>query len=197
MQMLGAGLGFLVPFLLFTNLHWEHSYYQYANGVFLIIVIGLAITNLFDADRRRLGISVLALIVAGQIAYFYVHFAEYLTADYSRHPALRLATLAKKLTSENQSLLVLWPSWGPEVAFYSQRKSLVLYNEQEIGLQQRVFDNPQSFLGDYPLGGIAYCKDILQASGISRERLALIDAFLSGRKVLGRDADCELLSASR
>jgi hypothetical protein len=198
MLMLAAGLAFLIPFLLFTNLHWAHNYYQYANGVFLIVLVGFAITNLFDADRTRLGISLLALIVAGQIAYFYVHFAPYLTADYSKNPTLRLARLAKSLTSENQSLLVIWPDWSSEVPFYSQRKSLVLMADPSsnfgVELTQRVFNNPQSFLGDYLLGGIAYCKGNLPVSG---ERLALSLAFLSGRKILGRDGDCELLSASR
>jgi Dolichyl-phosphate-mannose-protein mannosyltransferase len=66
LQMLGAGFAFLIPFLLFTNLHWQHNYYQYANGVFLIVLVGFAITNLFDANRTRLGISLLALIVAGR-----------------------------------------------------------------------------------------------------------------------------------
>jgi hypothetical protein len=198
-QMLGAGFAFLIPFLLFTNLHEVHRYYQYANGVFLIILVGLAITNLFDADRTRLGITVLALIVAGQIAYFYVHFASYRTADYSRNATLRLATLARTLTSKNQSLLVIWPAWSSEVPFYSQRKSLVLSTVPQllrVELMQRVFDNPQSFLGDYPLGGIAYCKDTLR-DRVSEEKSALIATFLSGRQVLGRDGDCELLSASR
>jgi hypothetical protein len=194
-QMLAAGLAFLVPLLLFFNLHFIHDYYQYANGVFLIIVVGLGITNLFDAGRARLGISFLTLIVAGQIAYFYNYFGEYLTADYSTDPAFRLAAVARRLTNENQSLLVLWPDGTPEVPFYSQRKSLVLGHEipTRIELMQQVFDNPQSFLGDSPLGGIAYCKDFLE-KGDARP---LIDAFLSGRKVLGRDGDCEVLSAFR
>jgi hypothetical protein len=203
-QMLGAGFAFLIPFLMFTYLHWAHNYYQYANGVFLIILIAFAITNLFDADRPRLGISFLVLIVVGQISYFYVHFGQYLTADFSKSATLRLATLARTLTSENQSLLVIWPGWSSEVPFYSQRKSLVVPSDQtELGVNpttpmveviRRIFDNPQSFLGDFPLGGIAYCKDNLPVTG---ESSALIAAFLSGRKVLGRDGDCELLSASR
>jgi hypothetical protein len=197
MQMLGAGLAFVIPFLLFTNVHWAHDYYQYANGVFLIILVGLATTNLFEGDRTLLGIFVLALIVAGQITYFYAHFAPYLTADYSRTATLRLAALARSLTSKDQSLIVIWPSWSPEVPFYSRRKALVLAaNEPDfaVELMQRVVDDPQAFLGEYPLGGIAYCRDTLPVSG---ERLALIAPFLSGRKVLGRDGDCELLSGSR
>src|SRR5262249_37699062 len=123
----------------------------------------------------------------------------YRTADYSRNATLRLATLARSLTSEKQSLLVIWPVWSSEVPFYSQRKSLVVSSLPQFftaELMQRVFDNPQSFLGDYPLGGIAYCKDTLR-DRVSEEKLALIAAFLSGRQVLGRDGDCELLSASR
>jgi hypothetical protein len=196
--MLGAGFAFLIPFLVFTNLHERHNYYQYANGVFLIILVGLAIASLFDTGRTRLGIFLLTLIIAGQVTYFYVHLMPYLTMDYSRSPTLRLATLAKSLTNENQGVLVIWADWSSEVPFYSQRKSLVLAADPssnfKVELMQRVFDNPQSFFGDYPLGGIAYCKSTLPGSG---ERLALSLAFLSGREVLGRDGDCELLSASR
>jgi hypothetical protein len=44
-----AVLAFLVPFLVFTNLHIVHSYYQTANAIFIIAAVGLGLA----AVKRR------------------------------------------------------------------------------------------------------------------------------------------------
>jgi ABC-type transport system involved in cytochrome c biogenesis permease component len=39
-------VGFLVPMLIFTNVHIVHNYYQYANGLFLLAAVSFGLTNL-------------------------------------------------------------------------------------------------------------------------------------------------------
>lgn len=48
------GAGFLVAPLIFTNLHYRHAYYLWANGVYLIVAIALAVSTLPETGFRRI-----------------------------------------------------------------------------------------------------------------------------------------------
>ncbi len=54
-----ALLGFVVPFLVFTNLHIVHNYYQAANALFLVAAVGLGIGRIFDCSQR--GVALLLI----------------------------------------------------------------------------------------------------------------------------------------
>jgi hypothetical protein len=91
---LAALVAFLVPFLVFTNLHIVHSYYQTANAVFIIAAAGLAIANVMRMKRYWPGLLCLGALVAGQLAYFRSAYASALTDDFSTDPAFRIANIA-------------------------------------------------------------------------------------------------------
>jgi hypothetical protein len=65
-----ATVGFVVPFLVFTNLHFHHDYYQYANALFGLAAVGLGIASIAEAGRRWLASIGLACVVALQLAFF-------------------------------------------------------------------------------------------------------------------------------
>jgi hypothetical protein len=65
-----ATVGFFVPFLVFTNLHFHHDYYQYANALFGLAAVGLGIASIAEAGRRWLASIGLACVVALQAAFF-------------------------------------------------------------------------------------------------------------------------------
>lgn len=53
---------FVLPFLIFTNLHWVHDYYQAANALFLSLAVGLAAHGAMEAATQvRRARQVLAL----------------------------------------------------------------------------------------------------------------------------------------
>jgi hypothetical protein len=185
-------MAFFLPILTFTNLYTIHSYYLYANGVFVIGAIGLGVAALYDS-RHMLGLLALLFLVSGEYAFFYYRFAGYLVADYSEDRMLGLAGLTREKTQPDESLLGLGFGWSSELPYLSQRKALLLNFDTRAELMQRVFNNPQAFLDNDRLGAIVYCRERLQLYG---DNLAIVNEFLAGRTVLGELSGCLLVSPS-
>lgn len=191
----GALIAFLTPLLIFTNLHIVHNYYQYANGLFLILAAGLGIARLHVAGWRVTALVVLAVLVAGQFHEFRQRFAPLLTADLAQNRLLQIAGIARQATTPEQSLIIIGDDWSSTVPYYSQRKSLALVQGADPSLIRRVLDDPQGYLDDRPLGGIVYCPNRLAAYRAGS--VPLIRAFVEGRAVLGEFGGCQFLAATR
>jgi hypothetical protein len=189
--MLAAVAAFLVPFLVFTNLHIVHNYYQTANAIFIVVAAGLAVANVMRLSRSWLGLLCLGLLAAGQLMYFRAAYASWLTNDFSPVPVFRIANIAKSVTPPDSSLLVIGDDWSSAIPYYAQRKSLVIPDWLAMTSWQRMLATPQEYLDDVRLGGVVYCAD---KAPRDPERKALIDAFLAGRAVLGEAAPCTLLA---
>jgi hypothetical protein len=191
---LAAVLAFIVPFLVFTNLHIVHTYYQTANAIFIVAAAGLGLACVMGTGRIILGFISLALIVAGQLLYFQSVYAHLLTRDFATVPQFRIAQIARSTTQPGTSLIVIGDDWSAAVPYYAQRKSLALPNFTPVSSWQRVLAAPQAFLGDAHLGGVVYCTEALPKDA---ERLALIDAFIAGRKLLGEAGECRLFAPEK
>ena len=190
-----ALIGFAIPILAFTNLHIVHNYYQNANAIFLIAAIGLGIGRIFDSSQRAAAVVLLVILAAGELSFFYAHFAPLLTQDYSQNRLLRIAQLARKETNEHASLIVIGDDWASAIPYLSNRKSLALPGFTPKPLLEAVFNSPQHFLGDSPIGAIVYCPDRPLAT--YADRTPLVEAFVAGRQRLAEFGGCELLSPDR
>ena len=186
---------FLAPFLVFTNLHMVHDYYQYSVGLFLLAAVGLGLTGLRGWARGWICIIGLAGILAGQTVKFYHYYGHYLVEDDpSEQLRYRLAELVRSHTAPGQSVIVIGFDWSSEVPYYGQRKALELPFKTDTALLQRVFDDPQSFLGDQKLGAIVYCDDLIDHFN---DRTPLVKAFVADRQVLAEDSGCRLVAPGR
>ena len=54
-EFLGCFLLYLASLLTFTNLFYVHDYYYFANNIFLIVAVGMAIAAMFERGRRLEG----------------------------------------------------------------------------------------------------------------------------------------------
>jgi hypothetical protein len=187
----GALVGFVVPFLVFTNVHVVHNYYQVANAIFLVAAVGLGIGRIYDSGQRAVGLLLIAAIAASQLHFFYNRFFPELIADHSNNRLLRIAQIARDATQPGQSLIVIGDLWASTIPYYAERKGLVLDTWFPL---QRVFADPQRYLGDAPLGGVVYCADKLPTYGAS---IPAIQAFIADRAVVGEFGGCQLLAAGR
>jgi hypothetical protein len=188
-----AVLAFIVPFLVFTNLHIVHGYYQTANAIFLVAAAGLGLACVTSVSRW-LGVFSLALIVAGQLSYFQLAYASQLTRDLTTMPQFRVAQIARSLTPPESGLIIVGDDWSSTIPYYAQRKALAIPRWMRAEFLRRAFAAPQRFLGDARLGGVVYCS---QDSPKDAERKALVDAFVAGRQVLGEAGECKLLAPNR
>ncbi len=187
-------LGFFAPMLIFTNLHIEHNYYQYANALFLLAAAGLGLAALVESRRPSLATGLLAIIVVGQLIYFDNGFARVITADYSGSRQFAVGSLAKRLTTPDTSLLIIGDDWNSAIAFHAERRALTIPFSALPDSVNRIFANPQQYLGDSPLGAIVYCAD--QAANYAANQ-AEIRQFVSGRRSLGEAGGCQVLTPYR
>ena len=191
---LAAVAAFLVPFLVFTNLHIVHFYYQTANAILIVAAAGLALASLIRMSRNWLGLLGLAVLVAGQLVYFRSVYAIYLTHDFSGEQLFRIAKLARTQTELGASLIVIGDDWSSTIPYYAERKSLDIPNWLALPSLQRIVAAPQKYLDDARLGGVVYCAD---KAPTDPDRKTLIDAFLAGRAVLGEVGPCRLLAPDK
>jgi hypothetical protein len=184
-------LAFLVPFLVFANLHIVHAYYQTANAIFIVAAAGLAVAALMRMNRNYLALLCLGGLVGGQLLYFRSAYAGLLTNDFSLDPRFRIANLARSATGPDTGLVVIGGDWSSVIPYYAQRRSLAIPHWATVASWRRMLAAPQKYLGGVPLGGVVYCSDHAPQDA---ERKAVIEAFIGGRAVIGEAGPCKLLA---
>lgn len=191
---LAAVAAFLVPFLVFTNLHIIHFYYQTANTIFILAAGGLAIASLMRMSRNWFGLLCLGVLVVGQLMYFRSDYVKLLKKDLSNVPLYRIANVARSMTPADTSLIVIGDDWSSTIPYYAERKSLVIANWIPPVSWRRLLAAPQHYLDGVRLGGVIYCTD---KAPTDPERKALSEAFLAGRAVLAEANPCRLLAPKK
>lgn len=122
--LLMAGL-FLLPFLIFTNLHRIHNYYQAANGVFLLAGFGLAAHGALEhSPRRRRAIlsaylgTLLALCLS--CLWYFQHKSS------QRGELLEISAALRAQTAADAILIISGQDWSPVIPYQAQRRALML-----------------------------------------------------------------------
>jgi hypothetical protein len=186
--------GFIVAFLIFTNVHIVHNYYQYANGIFAIAAVGIGLTGIAQGigDRANLLIvPLLGVIVASQLNYFNEVFKTTIVRDVSTNRLLEAALIAKEHTRPENSIIVFGNDWDSTIPYYSQRKAIAVPFWIPPPLLSRLVASPQTFLGDRTLGAIVFCRDALAGY---KDNATAIEKFVSGRALMGQAKDCQVLA---
>jgi hypothetical protein len=199
---LAAALAFMIPFLLFTNLHFIHNYYQNANAIFALAALGIAIAAIAEDRLRVVAPFLLAIFVSGQIYFFHHYYVPVIAHDFSNDRILLISLLAREKTQPTESLIVFGQDWSSAVAYHSERKTLTMPKWAPTTLMQKILENPQAYLGDARLGGIVICPEsagetLTDLRKNYAGRMELVDAFVAGRTILGEVQGCQLLAPSR
>jgi hypothetical protein len=190
--MLASLAGFILPFLLFTHLHMVHNYYQNANALFVLMAVGAGVAAIWTLGQPFLASVVLALIVAGEIAFFQASYANVIQADTTKTSLYGIARAARQYVPEDEGLLALGNDWSSEVPYYAERKSLALPGWAPLPLVRKMLRDPKRFLGNRELGGVVVCR----RPGFD-EKAPPFAKFLKGRAVIATAGECRLLSATR
>lgn len=185
-----ALLGFLTPFLVFTNLHIIHSYYQSANALLLIAAVGMGVGAIFATGNRAIAFAVLLTLMVGQVSLFYDRFFPEIKLTFAGDQTLQVGDAVRKLTNPDQSILVFGNDWSSTIGFYSQRKSLTVPAWIATPVLKNILADPQSFLGKAKLGAVVACKPGLPSYG--EEKLPELENFLKRREVLAEAGACDI-----
>ena len=157
-----------------------------------------------DKGSHKVAAVLLVCILISQAQFFREFYWPYIQYDNVGDPVVLTAQAARGATKSNESLLFFGDNWSSVVPFYSERKSLAVVPWTSPSLFDKIISDPQSLLGDAPLGGIIDCRLPLQTSAeqigkidatfYSAEQMAKIDAFLANRRTVFHNGRCRLIA---
>ncbi len=158
-----AALGlFLLPILIFTNLHVVHDYYQVACVVFLIAALSIIVGGWLPGFLgRQWSAPVVTLVLMGlNVAVFNSSYGLVAARSLDQiggqsAKAYKIGRYLEEQTPANSGLVIFGQDWSSELAFHAQRKSITVppwFTEY-----QNLWKHPEKFLGPLPVGAIVVC----------------------------------------
>lgn len=123
---------FLLPMLVFTNLHMVHNYYQVANAVFLVVFCAAAIEFACRDRGPWLAPALTTLCVIGMFAHTWQHFMPSVLQDKSSHPSIELARTLRDHVAQDDIIITAGLNWAATVPYYSKRRALMLLRESDL-----------------------------------------------------------------
>jgi hypothetical protein len=159
---------FLIPLAVFTNLHFRHNYYAYANGVFLIAAVGLVCSDLWMADNRLKRLMG-AAVFCGVMVFSSYH---YLTFYYPRQGMAGDFSILKNdvdrnIAGKDDVIIVAGAGWSSEIPYYLDRRAVMLLDFDEK-VDQELLRN----LAPYRVGAIFYYGDSRYDEKFKRKTLS-------------------------
>jgi len=147
-------LFFLIPLCTFTNLHFVHGYYAYANGIFLIVALGVIIANFVDSDisfKMATGYVLLMIMIICSITHYYTNFRP------AQGATSRYAEIKKDVdayTSDKDILMIFGADWSSEMPYYLERRTAMF---TRVMRDTPKYSNLKKNLSDYKIGALIFC----------------------------------------
>jgi hypothetical protein len=137
--------------LVFTNLYVVHDYYHFANNLFLIAAVGLAIVAMFEAGPplRDGAIAGLALLLGSMVFDYNRNYRPIQARNHSNEQ--RLGAAIRRQTGPDDVIVLLGFDWSSEVPYYSGRRALCLPVLADPGRVGRCLKT----LAPYHIGAVA------------------------------------------
>ena len=194
----GAGIillvGYLAPFLVFTNLHFVHDYYQCANIVFATSVMALGVWSLKTgiAGRLRALPAFAALVVCilswGKIGHGY---APIIRQDFAAMKVTALANELRQATGPDSGVLLVGLGWSSEVPYYAERRTLMLPAWTPLAAYAKVAD-PERAFGSVKVGAVVVCPDELPKEAETRVEMGAVVAKYTAGRNRSQVAGCDI-----
>lgn len=143
-------------FLIFTNLHIEHNYYNYENTLYLILA---AVVVLYVISRKILPVFfviLMLIIMAVQIKTYDFTYRRLAAANTVFYRDYLVALFVREHTKPDDFILVHGIDWASTIAYYSERKSLTR-NFSTIDDLIKKLQNIDKYSGGLRLGAVVLC----------------------------------------
>ncbi len=150
---------FLLPILIFTNLHFVHDYYQVSSVIFLLGAIAVAIIYLFPDSMGKYPVipGITWIFVISNLFFFVTGYGQnvHIPLSPTTTPTLAVSEAIRTNIPEDSGIVIFGADWNSEISYYSERKS---FSVPEWSSSYDVaWKDPASFLGDKELGAVVYC----------------------------------------
>ena len=155
---------FLLPPLIFTNLHMVHDYYQVSNIVFLLGALAIIIG---DGLKKQINFVFIVpiitiFIIFSNLSKFYSSYGIVAARELdSLNPrnvqSYKIGRYLNQITKEKTAIVVFGKGYSSEIAFHGQRKSISI--PSWFKEYQKVWEKPKNYLGEVRLSAIVICKE--------------------------------------
>ena len=165
---------YAVPFVVFTNLHMVHNYYQYANGLFLVVLLACALDALDSIAVPQLKPAGVAIAGVFMIAGFCRDFLPVITPAPTDNNTLNLAAYIRSHSNEEDVMLVFGEDWSSALPYYATRRAMLVPDWVPDNALGTMRGNQQSFTGNYRLGLVVVCPNRLAMQPRTASEYALL-----------------------
>jgi peptidoglycan/LPS O-acetylase OafA/YrhL len=161
---LAALMLFLLPVLIFTNVHFVHEYYQVACVPFLLGALAIVIGGwLHQSTSRRLIVPVvtMAIVLSNLVifnkSYGIVTRRSLDELDPRSVQSYKVGRYLREVTRQGSGLVVFGNGYSSEIAFQAQRKTMAappwFKNYADL------WAHPQNYLGNTELAALVICPE--------------------------------------
>lgn len=171
---------YLLPFMVFTNVHLIHHYYQYSNSIFLLLATGLVLWQL-TKGHPWVGMALLACVISTEVygysRYFYVDMTQP-----NRELQMLLASYIRSHVSEDKVIVGFGLSWSSEVPYYSERRALFVPDSATPDMLAALSSDPSQYVGGMPIGAVIICPNKFADEDATKSDYArLVSALIKDR----------------
>lgn len=153
---------FVLPVAIFTNVHFVHEYYQVACVPFLLGGLAIVIGGWMKQVSGTMLIVPIttAVIIISNLVFFNSTYGVVAARsidelDPRSVQAYRVGRYLREHTDPGAGLVIFGQGYSSEIAFQAQRKSMTV--PPWFGEYAKLWDRPQTYLGNTPLGAIVIC----------------------------------------
>lgn len=177
-------VAYLAPFLVFTNLHIAHPYYQAANVVFATSIVGLVIWWVIQraevSGRTRRPIWLVALLCLLSFGYTAGHYLKNMKEARAPTQVSEIARAIKGGTAENTVIVAFGLDWSSELPYFAGRRAVMVPDWAAPKVLQSLAGS-DAMLGDGKLGALVNCPNqIAQDPGRALLQQQILQKYSAG-----------------
>lgn len=155
---LACGTLFLVPFLMFTNLHIRHNYYQYAAAAWLAAAVAVVVTAASHRFSPRLIAVLLTASLCGSGAVYGWHYFPWQQLSFRNDFRLVAMQAVHTMTDPSDAVVFFGCDWSSEWPFHAKRRGIAVTAGTAPGMQTAI-DQLPSLLAGRRLGAVVIFKN--------------------------------------
>lgn len=126
-------LTYSISFMTFFNLYKVHSYYWYANSIFLVIILGVIISLINEKLKNYIWKNLLvAIIIFINIYGYKIYYYETQINDFTKNKEVFIGDIVKKFTLNESILLTVGLDWDSSLPYYSERKAMMIRGNDSL-----------------------------------------------------------------
>ena len=144
---------YFIPWLVFTNLHFVHNYYQCSNAIFLVAALAVVLSEAVVRLPRAAVLIALCGVVIGCLGASRWYLAME-RDDLTESPPYRTALFLKQVLPKEEIIVVVGSDWSCEVAFYAEKRAIYLPNWCPYDVVEKFVTDPSYLSGGKTIGAM-------------------------------------------